>query len=273
MVKLFCLFFVLPQPISFLHEHRRRETRRISARRRRAARAGSHRTGKLAGKFIHSRSSAHDLVTEADIASQKVVKELLSRFLITFFIGEEESGWEVGEAVRPAADARAGVDCRSARRHRRATCTTSPAHCVSIGLWHKGKCWSASSSTRGSMNSSPRARSGCVSERQAAFAWSTISAIANSILSSGFPADYRKQLRNLKVWEKLMEVSQSLRRNGSTSLSMAYVAAGRFDGYWAFDNYPWDVLAGAILITEAGGTLSTTDGLPFDPFRPDLVAE
>ena len=53
---------------------------------------------------------------------------------------------------------------------------------------------------------------------------------------------------------------------------MAYVAAGRFDGYWAYDNYPWDVMAGAVLITEAGGTLCATDGTAFDPYRPDLIA-
>ena len=96
--------------------------------------------------------------------------------------------------------------------------------------------------------------------------------VADGMLSTGFPANYQKQLRNLKAWEKLTAHAQSLRRNGSTALSMAYVAAGRFDGYWAYDNYPWDVVAGAALIAEAGGTLSTTDGLAFDPFRPDLIA-
>ena len=53
---------------------------------------------------------------------------------------------------------------------------------------------------------------------------------------------------------------------------MAYVAAGRFDGYWAYDNFAWDVMAGAVLIVEAGGALTTIDGLPFDPFRPDIIA-
>jgi myo-inositol-1(or 4)-monophosphatase len=53
---------------------------------------------------------------------------------------------------------------------------------------------------------------------------------------------------------------------------MAYVAAGRFDGYWAYDNFPWDIAAGAVLVTEAGGQLNTAYGERFDLFRPDLVS-
>jgi myo-inositol-1(or 4)-monophosphatase len=53
---------------------------------------------------------------------------------------------------------------------------------------------------------------------------------------------------------------------------MAYVAAGRFDGYWAFDNFAWDVVAGIVLVEEAGGVVTRVDGSPYDPFRPDIVA-
>ena len=45
---------------------------------------------------------------------------------------------------------------------------------------------------------------------------------------------------------------------GSTALALAYVACGRFDGYWAFDNWAWDVAAGFVLVTEAGGTATAT---------------
>jgi myo-inositol-1(or 4)-monophosphatase len=55
-------------------------------------------------------------------------------------------------------------------------------------------------------------------------------------------------------------------------LNLAYVAAGRFDGYWGFDNHAWDVAGAAVLIREAGGQITTTDGQPFDPFRPDTLA-
>jgi myo-inositol-1(or 4)-monophosphatase len=94
----------------------------------------------------------------------------------------------------------------------------------------------------------------------------------NALVSTGFPANKDTQKRNLKVWGELASVTRSLRRTGSTALNMAYVACGRFDGYWAYDNWPWDVTAGACLITEAGGALSAADGQPFDPFRMDLIA-
>ena len=48
--------------------------------------------------------------------------------------------------------------------------------------------------------------------------------------------------------------------------------AGRFDGYWAFDNWAWDVAAGIVLVSEAGGMVTRVDGSPSDAFRPDLVA-
>ncbi len=66
--------------------------------------------------------------------------------------------------------------------------------------------------------------------------------------------------------------TRSLRRTGSTALNLAYLAAGRFDGYWAFDNHVWDVAGGMVLVTEAGGILANVDGSPFDPFTPDCLA-
>jgi myo-inositol-1(or 4)-monophosphatase len=50
------------------------------------------------------------------------------------------------------------------------------------------------------------------------------------------------------------------------------VAAGRFDGYWAFDNHAWDVAGGTVLVREAGGVVTNVDGSPYDPFTPDALA-
>jgi myo-inositol-1(or 4)-monophosphatase len=236
-----------------------------------AARTGAAELERWRGKFSIREKGRADLVTEADEASQKLVKEvLLGRFPDHLFIGEEDSVGKSPGDVRPASDAPPAwvvdpLDGTSNYAH------DVPAYCVSIGLWHAGRAivgvildprqdelFTAAAGQGAFLNGRP-------------IHVSTVPNVASGMLSTGFPADYQKQLRNLDAWRRLTAHAQSLRRNGSTALSMAYVAAGRFDGYWAYDNYPWDVMAGAALILEAGGTLTATDGSEFDPYRPDLV--
>ena len=63
-----------------------------------------------------------------------------------------------------------------------------------------------------------------------------------------------------------------MRRLGSAALDLCYVAAGRFDGFWEQHLKPWDVAAGALIVTEAGGAITGMDGGPFDPHAAHLVA-
>jgi myo-inositol-1(or 4)-monophosphatase len=237
-----------------------------------AARIGAAELERWRGKFSIREKGRADLVTEADEASQRLVKGvLLGRFPDHLFIGEEESVGKAPGDVRPPTDAPPAwvvdpLDGTANYAH------DVPAYCVSIGLWHAGRAivgvildprqnelFTAAAGQGAHLNGRP-------------IKVSSVPDVAGGMLSTGFPADYQKQLRNLDAWAKLTAHAQSLRRNGSTALSMAYVAAGRFDGYWAFDNYPWDVMAGAALIAEAGGTLTAIDGTAFDPYRPDVVA-
>ncbi len=63
-----------------------------------------------------------------------------------------------------------------------------------------------------------------------------------------------------------------MRRLGSAVSDLAYVAAGRFDGYWELRLAPWDVAAGALLVEEAGGRVTDVDGGPLDLAAPTLIA-
>lgn len=237
-----------------------------------AARYGAEQLESWRSRFTVKEKSRADLVTEADVASQNAVKEvLLGRFPNHAFLGEEESVGKEPHEVRPKPDAPPTwvvdpLDGTSNYVH------DVPAYCVSIGLViacepvvgviydpRQNELFAAAKGRGAFLNGRP-------------IRVSPAKTLGDSLLATGFPANYQKQLRNLAAWEKLSAVAQGLRRTGSTAINLAYVAAGRFDGYWAYDNYPWDLAGGAILVSEAGGTLSTIDGSPFDCFRPDLVA-
>jgi myo-inositol-1(or 4)-monophosphatase len=88
-----------------------------------------------------------------------------------------------------------------------------------------------------------------------------------SLLVTGFPYDIRTNPdNNLSQYALLSVRSLGVRRLGSAALDLAYVAAGRFDGFWEFRLSPWDFAAGMLLVPEAGGRVTRADGGP-DVFR------
>lgn len=90
---------------------------------------------------------------------------------------------------------------------------------------------------------------------------SNIDRMDYALLGTGFPY---KDTRNLALWtecfQKLMPEVSGIRRPGSAALDLAYVAAGRMDGFWEFDLNAWDIAGGCLLIQEAGGLVSEVDG-------------
>ena len=65
---------------------------------------------------------------------------------------------------------------------------------------------------------------------------------------------------------------QAVRRDGSAALDLAYVACGRFEGFWEIGLRPWDVAAGVLMVEEAGGRVTNFKGQPFDIYRPPILA-
>ena len=87
--------------------------------------------------------------------------------------------------------------------------------------------------------------------------------LADSLLVTGFPYDIRTHPENnLDHFAAFALRSRGVRRLGVASLDLAYVAAGRFDGYWEMRLWPWDWAAGMLLVEEAGGSVSRLDGSP-----------
>ena len=89
--------------------------------------------------------------------------------------------------------------------------------------------------------------------------------LSDALLATGFPYDRRETAAALLVpVRRAMETAQGLRRAGAASLDFVDVARGALDGYWEPRLKPWDMAAGAVLVREAGGTVSAYAGRPFD---------
>jgi myo-inositol-1(or 4)-monophosphatase len=93
---------------------------------------------------------------------------------------------------------------------------------------------------------------------------SAVNELDKSLLATGFPYDRRDHADfYLSFFKAFMVRTQGIRRNGSAALDLCYVACGRVDGYWEFKLRPWDVAAGALIVSEAGGKMSDFSGNPF----------
>ena len=85
--------------------------------------------------------------------------------------------------------------------------------------------------------------------------------LQHALLGTGFPYRENQSLEPyLAILKDLMAVSSGIRRAGAATLDLAYVAAGRLDGFWEFGLQPWDIAAGALLIKEAGGIVGDAKG-------------
>src|SRR5262249_25877365 len=85
--------------------------------------------------------------------------------------------------------------------------------------------------------------------------------LGHCVVGSGFPYDRRTNPdNNTKEWLNFMMRTQAVSRLGSAALDLSYVAAGRFDGFWEQRLNPWDVTAGLVIVTEAGGHISNYQG-------------
>jgi myo-inositol-1(or 4)-monophosphatase len=98
--------------------------------------------------------------------------------------------------------------------------------------------------------------------------------MVGALLATGFPYDRHTAIHNnIPQFAAFLGRAQGIRRQGAAALDMAYVAAGRLDGYWEFKLNSWDVAAGVLLVQEAGGSVSDVSGASFRLQRMvDLIA-
>ena len=233
-----------------------------------AARLGAAVLEDWRTRFQVREKGRYDLVTEADVGSQNAIKAyILKRFPGHAFVGEEDPASQ----RKPGADAPPTwiVDPLDGTTNYVHNC---PLYCVSIGLQVAGEM------VVGVVLDPRHQELFTAAKDQGAFLngkriqVSPIATLDEALLATGFPPDLRGQEIALAWWRYFSLNTQALRRTGSTALNLAYVAAGRFDGYWAFDNHAWDVAGGVVLVREAGGLVTNTDGTEYDAFTPDCLA-
>lgn len=207
-----------------------------------------------------------NLVTEADLASEKHIKELITAHYPTHKILAEESGISHHEdadycwIIDP-------LDGTTNFAH------SLPCYSVSIGLEHKGEMIAG-------VIYDPSREELFVAERGAGATLngekirvSEVTDLEKALLVTGFPYDVRERMSfYMPAWEAFLGKAQGVRRLGSAAIDMSYIACGRLDGYWEWGLNPWDAAAGWLLIEEAGGKLTKTDGSPFDMAKPDMLA-
>lgn len=94
---------------------------------------------------------------------------------------------------------------------------------------------------------------------------SAVTSLKQALLATGFPYDtHVRPEDNMGYFQKFLGVCHGIRRAGAAAVDLAYVAAGRLDGFWELRLSPWDVAAGALIIEEAGGLVSDFHGLPLN---------
>jgi len=227
--------------------------------------AGALQKERLWGELAISFKGEVDLVTEVDRRCEELIVACLKgAFPEHSFLAEENSYQSGSLPFRWIVDPLDG--------------TTNYAHgfpwfCVSIALEHDGKvllgviyhCMMDELFTAvrggGAFLNGKRIH---VSNREP---------LRKSLLATGFPYDRtRDNENNFDNFVNFQLASRAVRRAGAAALDLAYVAAGRLDGYWECKLKPWDVAAGSLLVVEAGGEVTNHAGLPFSVYDHRILA-
>ena len=219
------------------------------------------------GKFSVKKKGPNDVVTEADHAAQETIRKILERR----FPGDEFLGEEGGPTSPSASKPRRRwivdpLDGTSNYVHR------FPFFCSSVAFEVDGElvagavfdpnqneCFSASAGGGADCNGIP-------------ISVSSESHPDDALICAGLPAEAGRHPTALPTFVEMSKNAWAVRRLGSAALAMAYVAAGRFDAFWAHQVQIWDVGAAAVMVREAGGLATHFDQSTYRDGRGDILA-
>ncbi len=207
-----------------------------------------------------------NLVTEADLASEKHIIEKIRSHYPKHSILAEESGEAIvedGSVWKWVIDPLDG--------------TTNYAHgypcfCVTLALEHCGEIVVGVTfdPTRDELFAAEKGGGATLNNKPIRV--SETEELKDALLVTGFPYDARERENFARHFTGFTHKSRGIRRDGSAAIDMAYVACGRFDGFWEEGLHAWDVAAGVLLIEESGGRVSYYDDSKFSIYKPPICA-
>ena len=214
---------------------------------------------------VRTKSSGRDLVTEVDVASERAILDRLRPLRPDWTVEAEEETWErAGDSPHWIVDP---IDGTVNFVH------GLPLFCVSIALYGPTRA-GTSEPLFGLVHAPILGETFAAASGAGAFRWnmdepaaakplrvSDTTRLDEAVLATGFP--YRRgelEHSNLQNFNRFFYDVRGLRRMGSAALDLAFVAAGRLDGFWELHLSPYDVAAGALLVREAGGDITDAHG-------------
>lgn len=222
--------------------------------------------GKLKQESIKEKKYFWDLVTIADTSAEKVILEMLQKE----FPKHQTLSEEAGLAEIESAEYLWVIDPLDG--------TTNFTHqypmvSVSIGLLHQGYpiVGVVYNPIYNELYRAARGHGSYLNDQLLKV--SRVDTLNRSLLGTGFAYDRKETLdNNYSEFCHMTNQSQGVRRSGSAALDLAYVAAGRLDGFWERGLKPWDMAAGMVLVEEAGGKVSSYENGPIDLYSGRILA-
>jgi myo-inositol-1(or 4)-monophosphatase len=216
------------------------------------------------GKIGFELKGDFDLVTAADRASEQlIINRLRSHFPTHAILGEENGVQEGRSEYQWYVDPLDG--------------TTNFAHSypvfnVSMGLTKAGELIAGVvyDPTRPEMFSAEKGGGAYLNNRKIRVSKAAV--LEDSLCSTGFPSRKRHQNINIHFYHQLAMITHGVRRGGAAAIDLAYVACGRLELFWEFGLNPWDVAAGLLLVSEAGGRTTDMKSGPSGLHAPHLLA-
>jgi myo-inositol-1(or 4)-monophosphatase len=220
-------------------------------------RAGDMQMARFGRDMQIDKKGRIDLVTEVDVAVERMFRAMIAdRFPDHQILAEEFGG---------AADVPAGpcwvfdpIDGTTNFAH------GVPIFCASLALEIDGVAQVAAVYDPNRRELFTAERGGGAHLNGQPLRVSDATRLVDALLVTGFPYDVHQRVDEIVgLFAAFVAQARAVRRLGSAAIDLCWVAAGRMDGFWETDLNPWDIAGGALIVSEAGGRVTTTDGSAF----------